>query len=99
MKAILPDFDKNSHKPTYLQLFEYIRDAVVSGEIVHGEKLPSLRNLSEALGISITTTEQAYAQLEVEGYIYSKPRSGYFISEIYGQKPYGEGTGEAYHSL
>ena len=94
MKAILPDFDKNSHKPTYLQLFEYIRDAIVSGEIVHGEKLPSLRNLSEALGISITTTEQAYAQLEVEGYIHSKPRSGYFISEIYGQKPYGEGFGE-----
>ncbi len=41
--------------------------------------MPSLRRLSTELGISITTVEQAYAQLLVEGYLESRPKSGYFV--------------------
>lgn len=83
MKAILPNLDDNSNIPMYIQLFEYIRKLIINSEIVPGEKLPSLRNLSEKLEISITTVDLAYAQLAVEGYIFSKPRSGYFISEVF----------------
>ena len=93
MKAIMPDFDKESGAPLYLQLFEYIKDAILSGETVYGEKLPSLRNLSESLSISITTAEQAYAQLEVEGYIASRPRSGYFVRDIYQPRSREDGRG------
>ena len=67
MKAILPDLDPRSSIPLYIQLFEYIKAAILNHEIVPGEKLPSLRNLSETLEISITTTGLAYEQLEVEG--------------------------------
>lgn len=73
MKAIMPDFDHESKEPVYIQLFAYIRDSILCGETVPGEKLPSLRNLSESLGISITTVSLAYEQLEVEGYITSRP--------------------------
>lgn len=83
MKAILPELDHKSHISIYMQLFTYIRDAILSGEIVPMEKLPSLRNLSEDLNISLTTASLAYSQLEMEGYIFSKPRSGYYVSEIY----------------
>ena len=87
MKAILPDLDPRSSIPLYIQLFEYIKAAILNHEIVPGEKLPSLRNLSETLEISITTTGLAYEQLEVEGYIVSRPRSGYYVSEIVSGTP------------
>lgn len=82
MKSILPDFNKNSAKPLYIQLYSYIRDAILSNKIVPGEKLPSLRNLSETLSLSLTTVETAYNQLAVEGYIYSKPKSGFYVRKV-----------------
>lgn len=83
MKAIIPEFSPESREPLYLQLYNYIKKQILSNEIVYGEKLPSLRNLSETLSLSITTVEQAYAQLAVEGYVESRPCSGYYVSEIF----------------
>ena len=82
MKAILPVFDDTRQNPYYLQLYSYIKDAIITGEMVTGEKLPSLRSLAVSTGLSITTVEQSYNQLLVEGYIYSKPQSGYYVSKI-----------------
>lgn len=83
MIAIMPDLDSKSTRSLYLQLFDYIRDGILTKKIVPGDKLPSLRNLSDTLGVSLTTIDQAYAQLLVEGYIYSKPQAGYFVKEMY----------------
>lgn len=82
MKAIMPNLSENTKVPLYLQIYEYIKSSILSNEIVPGEKLPSLRNLSDTLNVSITTVDLAYAQLNVEGYIYSKPQSGYYVSDI-----------------
>jgi GntR family transcriptional regulator/MocR family aminotransferase len=82
MKAIIPTLDENTKQPYYLQLYEHIKGAIVSGEIVPGEKLPSLRNLAKSLKLSVTTIDLAYSQLLVEGYIYSKPSSGFFVGNI-----------------
>ncbi|MCI8647655.1 MAG: PLP-dependent aminotransferase family protein [Firmicutes bacterium] len=82
MKAIIPNIDEHSKRPYYLQLYDYIKEAVLSGEMREDERLPSLRNLSHSLGLSMTTIELAYSQLAVEGYIYSKPQSGYYISSV-----------------
>ncbi|QAT43171.1 MocR-like pyridoxine biosynthesis transcription factor PdxR [Aminipila luticellarii] len=82
MKAIIPEFDENSARPLYLQLYDYIKREILSGEMDPNEKLPSLRNLSEKLKLSITTINLAYSQLNVEGYIYSRPQSGYYVSNI-----------------
>lgn len=78
MKAIIPNIDEHSKRPYYLQLYDYIKEAILSGEISEGEKLPSLRGLSKSLGLSMTTVELAYSQLAVEGYIYSRPQAGYY---------------------
>lgn len=83
MKAIIPIIDENSRIPLYLQIYNYIKEAILKNEIAPSEKLPSLRNLSEALGVSLTTVDLAYSQLDVEGYIHSKPQSGYYVSDIY----------------
>lgn len=82
MKALLPVLDETRKKPYYLQLYDYISEAVTRGEILEGEKLPSLRSLAKSTGLSITTIEQCYNQLLVEGYIYSKAQSGYYVSKV-----------------
>ena len=82
MKAVLPAFDEKSKKPYYLQLYEHIKSAVLSGEMAADEKLPSMRNLAKNLDLSVTTISLAYNQLFVEGYIYSKQRSGFFVSDV-----------------
>lgn len=82
MNLNLFQFNHNSKSPLYIQLYEHIKEEILNGEAIAGEKLPSLRSLSKLLGISITTTELAYNQLLVEGYIISKPQSGYYVAKI-----------------
>lgn len=48
-----------------------------------GEKLPSIRKVSTLYNLSKTTVESAYSQLYAEGYIESRPKSGYYVSELY----------------
>ena len=82
MKPIIMDFDYNSDIPLYIQLYRSVRDDIISGDLKEGEKLPSLRTLAKNLDISITTTQLAYNQLLVEGYIESKPQSGYYVARV-----------------
>lgn len=82
MKQIMPVLSTGNPIPLYLQLYKYIKESVLDGSIAGGQKLPSLRSLSRNLQISITTVGLAYDQLLVEGYIFSKPGAGYFISDI-----------------
>ncbi len=72
------EFDNNSGKSLYVQLYEYLKKEISEGGIASGERLPSLRKLSKNLGVSITTVKLAYDQLIVEGYLESRPQSGYF---------------------
>ena len=82
MKALLPVLDQQSTRPYYLQIYDYIKKAILNGDITEGEKLPSLRSLAESTGLSVTTIEQCYNQLLVEGYIYSRPQSGYYAGRV-----------------
>ena len=87
MKAILPVFDDPGKEPYYMQLYTYLKAAITSGEISEGEKLPSLRSLSRSTGLSITTVEKAYDQLLVEGYVCSRPQSGYYAEKVASGQP------------
>lgn len=82
MKAIIPEFDEKKGRPLYLQLYDYIKKEILANTMKQNEKLPSLRSLAGSLKLSITTVNLAYSQLNVEGYIYSKPQSGYYVSNI-----------------
>ena len=46
--------------------------------------MPSKRSFAKNLGISVITVENSYAQLQAEGYIYSKPKSGFYVADISG---------------
>ena len=74
-------FDPGSGKPMYRQLYEHIKKEICCGSFRGGDKLPSKRSLASHLKISTLTVETAYAQLAAEGYIYSVPKSGFFVEE------------------
>ena len=79
--------DADSDIPMYRQLYDSIRNAIGSGGLRVGEKLPSIRKIAEELGVSRTTVEQAYQQLCVEGYLSSRPQSGYFVEAVLPDAP------------
>ena len=66
----------------YEYLYKCIRSDILAGRIRPGEKLPSKRSFARNLGVSVVTVESAYAQLAAEGYIDSRPRSGYYAAHI-----------------
>jgi|GEM_PF-34788 len=77
---ISPELDNNSTKNLYAQLYEYLRSEISEGRIRPGERLPSLRSMAEILGVSVTTVKIAYDQLMVEGYVISRPQSGFYAA-------------------
>ncbi len=81
-------FENKGKDSLYEFLYKSIRDDILSEKLHKQEKLPSKRALAEHLGISTITVENAYNQLVAEGYIYSKPKSGYYVSPIESPKIY-----------
>lgn len=71
-----------SQLPLYTQLYQQIKDHILSGKLPSDSRLPSVRDLATELSASRNTVENAYQELYAEGYIYSKPRSGYFVSAL-----------------
>jgi GntR family transcriptional regulator len=65
----------------YEQIVNQLKDAIVSGELVSGEALPSIRKLAGELQVSVITTKRAYEELEKEGLIRSTPGKGFNVCE------------------
>lgn len=68
--------------PMYKQITDQIKNSIASGDLKPGAKLPSIRELSEALKISAITIKRAYLDLENEGYILTRAGLGSFAAEI-----------------
>lgn len=70
------------NQPLYLSLYEKLKNQIIEGQYQSNDRFPSKRQLSNYLSVSHTTIEHAYQLLVDEDFIYSKPRSGYFVSDI-----------------
>ncbi|BCR05666.1 GntR family transcriptional regulator [Desulfuromonas versatilis] len=68
--------------PLYQQLYQQIRERILSGKLPAHSRLPSVRELAAELAVSRNTVEGAFQELLAEGYVYSRSRSGYFISAL-----------------
>lgn len=66
----------------YEQIEEQIKSQIMSGELVEGDALPSMRVLAKDLKISIITTKRAYEDLERDGFIESVLGKGSFVKGI-----------------
>lgn len=64
----------------YSEVAAKIEMQILTGTYKNGEKLPSLRELSRRLGISINTAREAYGNLESRHIIKGIPQSGYYVS-------------------
>ncbi|SDH83841.1 PLP-dependent aminotransferase family protein [Desulfosporosinus hippei] len=74
--------DGQGRQPLHNKICNQIKNQILTGELPPTTKLASIKNLSSELSVSRNTVEYAYQQLYAEGYIHSKPRSGYFVSPI-----------------
>src|ERR1700738_5452982 len=63
----------------YLRIAESIEKMIGEETLRIGDKLPSVRMLSEEYGISMGTAFQAYYHLEGKGLIEARPKSGYYV--------------------
>ncbi|GHH47163.1 PLP-dependent aminotransferase family protein [[Pseudomonas] boreopolis] len=63
----------------YEALAAQLRGQIAGGVLRAGERLPSIRRLAQAHGVSAATAVQACLQLEREGLASARPRSGYYV--------------------
>ena len=63
----------------YTQVIDVISENIDSGTLQPGDRLPSLRQMSKATGVSIPTVRQAYIELERQRRVESRPQSGFYV--------------------
>lgn len=82
MSEITLYLDPDSKRRLYEQIYDYMVTEIKAGKLLYGERLPSTRSLAESLGISRSTVDFAYEQLQAEGYIEARPCRGYFVCKV-----------------
>lgn len=65
----------------YEQIVNQLKNEIVTGSLVAGEALPSIRALAMELQVSVITTKRAYEELEKEGLIRSVAGKGFYVCE------------------
>lgn len=75
-------FENLGSESLYMHLYQCIKNDILDGKIPVGTKLPSKRSFAKNLGVSTITVENAYAQLQAEGYIYSISKKGFFAADV-----------------
>src|ERR1700738_2447474 len=65
----LISLDRGSAIPLYRQICQSLREAILSGELAEGVRLPTERALAVELGVNRTTVMNAYNELASEGLI------------------------------
>ncbi|MFC0525324.1 GntR family transcriptional regulator [Pontibacillus salicampi] len=78
MKIIISNHSK---QPIYEQIYNQIKEQVLSGELDAGYSLPSMRQLAKELNVSLITSKRAYEELEKNGFIYSVVGKGSFVAD------------------
>lgn len=72
--------DSASPVPPFEQLRGRLVDAISSGELAAGQRMPTVRRLAEDLGLAPGTVARAYRELEASGVIETRGRNGTFVS-------------------
>ena len=71
----------DNNKPVNIQLVEQLKVKIISGEIELDSKLDSVRSLAADAMVNPNTMQKALAELEREGFVYSKRTSGRFVTD------------------
>ena len=79
-RRMMFELDVRSRKPIYEQLMNQMKDLIIMEVLKENERLPSVRALAQELTINPNTIQKAFKQLEMEGFIYTLPGKGSFVS-------------------
>lgn len=71
-----------SGEPIYEQIEKQIRGMILSGDLVEGAMLPSIRMLAKEINVGIITAKRAYDDLCGEGFCYSVQGKGIFVASV-----------------
>ncbi|MDA7915925.1 GntR family transcriptional regulator [Verrucomicrobia bacterium] len=74
------NLNPNSGLPIYRQLFQQLRERIVSGQLEAGEKLPSVRDISKDIKVNMLTVAKVYQMLEAEDLVESRRGLGTFVA-------------------
>lgn len=77
---VFVELDESDDVPLYRQLYEGVREAILTGRIAPGTRIPSTRDLADDLEISRTTVLTAVNRLAAEGFLETKVGSGTRVS-------------------
>ena len=83
---LLVRLDRSARQPLRAQLEASLREAIRSGRLRAGERLPSSRGLARELGVSRGMVQDCYGQLLAEGYLISRTGSATRVAGISGQQ-------------
>lgn len=72
----------SSATPIYEQIKSQVRSSILSGEVMPGQTLPSLRQLAADLRVSVITVTRAYNDLAAEGLVHSEHGRGFVVREV-----------------
>lgn len=72
--------ERQSTTPLYRQIETHLRQAILSGSLPAGARLPASRALAHDLGVNRITVETAYAELEADGLVFSRVGSGTYVA-------------------
>lgn len=76
METLDTSVDKNH---LYIQISDRIKSWISEGIYLPGSKIPSMRELSKKLNVSVSTVIQSYQLLEQLGFLEARPQSGYYV--------------------
>lgn len=71
----------DNDRPIYSQIIEQMKLFIVSGQLLPGSKVASVRELAAQAGVNPNTMQKALAELERTGLVYTSRTSGRFITE------------------
>lgn len=71
--------DPDSGRPMYRQIEEFLRQSILSGAMAPDTRLPATRQMAEDLGVNRITVQNAYAELEADGLIFTRTGSGTYV--------------------
>lgn len=71
----------DNERPIYIQLVEILRIEIISGKLLPGSRMPSVRELSLKARVNPNTLQKALSGLEEEGLIYTERTNGKFVTD------------------
>ena len=72
--------DPRHKEPLYRQIYQRVKQAIMTGQLKRDSRVPSVRALASELGVARATVENAYGLLTAEGFLQSRGQAGTVVS-------------------